>query len=77
MARRTRHLEANDTAVGIDLASEKHVVVLLSAQGQRLTRFSIPHSREGMEELIRRCAPERWKRPGARAIFAFEATGHI
>ena len=29
--RRTRHLEANDIAVGIDLASDKHVVVLLSA----------------------------------------------
>jgi hypothetical protein len=64
MNRRTRHLERDDIAVGIDLASEEHVVVLLSAQGDRLTRFSIPHSREGMKELIRRCAPERWKRPG-------------
>lgn len=77
MTRRTRHLEANDIAVGIDLASDQHVVVLLSAQGERLTRFSIPHSRDGMAELIRRSAPERWKRPGGRTVFAFEATGHI
>jgi hypothetical protein len=34
MARRTRHLEANDIAVGIDLARDKHVVVLLSADGE-------------------------------------------
>jgi len=26
----------------------------LSAQGERLTRFAIPHSRVGMAELIRR-----------------------
>ncbi len=59
MACRTRHLEPNDIAVGIDLAGEKHVAVLLSAQGERLTRFSIPHSRQGMKELIRRCALPR------------------
>jgi transposase len=77
MARRTRHLDPNDIAVGIDLASDKHVVVVASAQGERLTRFSIPHSRRGIEELVRRTQPARWKRPNGRTIVAFEATGHV
>ena len=77
MAHRTQHLAEDDIAVGIDLASETHVVVVSSAQGQRLTRFSIPHSRKGIAELLQRTRPALWGRSGGHVIYAFEATGHV
>lgn len=33
LAHRARHLEDNDIAIGLDLASDRHVVVILSARG--------------------------------------------
>jgi transposase len=40
--------------VGIDWASTKHDVCVLDPQGQALSRFEIPHSAEGLSELLRR-----------------------
>lgn len=71
------HLDKHDIVVGIDLASSGHVVVILSAQGQRLTRFKVPHSLEGLQELVRLSAPENYGHVDAKAMFAFEATGHL
>lgn len=49
--------------VGIDWASTKHDVCVLDPQGQVLARFEIPHSAEGLTELLRRlgriAAPEQ------------------
>ena len=66
-----------DVAVGVDLGSQRHAVVVLARDGRRLTSFDIPHSLKGFEELVRRCEPERLGRPGQRVVFAFEATGHF
>jgi transposase len=77
MAHRTQHLTENGIAVGIDLASDAHVVVVCTARGQRLTRFTIPHSRKGIAELLRRTRPAALGHPGASVTYAFEATGHF
>lgn len=69
------HLSPDDIAVGLDLGSQGHQVVILTNGGQRLTSFRIEHSRAGLAELVRRAAPERWR--AGRAVFAFEATGHL
>jgi transposase len=69
------HLGPDDIAVGLDLGSQGHQAVILNARGRRLTTFRIPHSREGLAELIRRAEPRRWH--AKRAVFAFEATGHF
>lgn len=49
--------------VGIDWASTQHDVCALDPQGQVLSRFEIPHSAEGLSELLRRlgriAAPEQ------------------
>lgn len=49
--------------VGIDWASTKHDVCVLDPQGQVRSRFEIPHSAEGLAELLRRlgriAAPEQ------------------
>jgi hypothetical protein len=70
-------LDHEDVVIGLDLASAEHQVVVLTAAGQRLTRFRIPHSHAGLDELLRRTAPATLGRPGGRRMFAFEATGHV
>jgi len=70
-------LDQEDVVIGLDLASAEHQVVVLTAAGQRLTRFRIPHSHAGLEELLRRTAPAGLGRAGGRRMFAFEATGHV
>ena len=49
-------LEGDDVVVDLDLASAEHQAVVMTAGGQRLTRFRVPHSRAGLDELIRRTA---------------------
>lgn len=77
MAENQRRLANDDVLVGLDLASTGHQVVILNAEGQRLTRFGIPHSRAGLDELLRRTEPSAWGRPLGHRVFAFEATGHF
>ena len=71
-----RHHTSDDIFVGIDLATRQHQVVVLDAQGCRLTSFKVPHSRAGLRELVERCTSRRVRREG-RVHFAFEATGHV
>src|SRR5258708_21796259 len=70
-------LGSDDVVIGLDLASAEHQVVVLTADGRRLTRFKIPHSRVGLEELLRRTMPAALSRTGGSRVFAFEATGHV
>jgi transposase len=69
-------LGSEDVVIGLDLASTEHQAVVLAADGRRLTRFKVPHSRAGVEELLRRTTPITLGHRGAR-VFAFEATGHV
>jgi len=70
-------LGSDDVVIGLDLASAEHQAVVLTAAGQRLTRFRMPHTRAGLEELLRRTTPAALGRPGGARVFAFEATGHL
>ena len=72
-----RHHTSDDIFVGIDLATRQHQIVVVDAQGQRLTSFKVPHSREGLHELVERCTSRRVCRGRGRVRFAFEATGHV
>ena len=47
-----RHLAPDDFFVGIDLATRQHQVVVLDLEGRRKTSFKIPHSRDGLRELV-------------------------
>lgn len=77
MDKRIGQLATEDIAVGVDLGSEGHHVVVLDAGGRRLTSFRIAHSLLGFEELVRRCTPARLGPHTGRAVVAFEATGHF
>ena len=70
------HLDPHDIAVGIDLATTGHVVAILDSSGAGVTRFKIAHSPQGLQEMCRR-ANSHLKSKGAKAWFAFEATGHV
>ena len=72
-----RHHTLDDIFVGIDLATRQHQVVVLDGQGHRLTSFKVPHSREGLRELVERCSARRVGRRRGMVHFAFEATGHV
>ena len=71
-----RHHTSDDIFVGIELATRQHQVVVLDAQGCRLTSFKVPHSRAGLRELVERCTSRRVRREGL-VHFAFEATGLV
>src|SRR5262249_47956724 len=70
-------LDQDDVVIGLDLASAEHQAVVLAADGRRLTRFKVPHSQAGLEELLRRSTPAALGRAEGRRVFAFEATGHV
>jgi transposase len=72
-----RHPTPDDIFVGIDLATRQHQVVVLDLEGRRQTSFKIPHSRDGLRELIQRCNSPCLRQGVGRVHFGFEATGHI
>ena len=65
MKQAERHHTSDDIFVGIDLAIRQHQVVVLDARGHRLTSFKVPHSRQGLRELVERCTSPH-VRPGTR-----------
>jgi len=60
-------LGSDDVVIGLDLASAEHQAVVLTAAGQRLTRFRIPHTRAGLEALLRRPRRPSSAAPGVPA----------
>ena len=66
MRRDTRHPASDDIFVGIDLATRQHQIVVLDAEGRRLTSFKVPHSKAGLTELVQRCTSRRWCADSAR-----------
>jgi len=72
-----RRLAPDDIFFGIDLATRQHQVVVLDLEGRRKTSFKIPHSRDGLRELVQRCNSPGLRQGVGRVHFGFEATGHI
>jgi transposase len=75
MTRRLR-LEPEDIIVGLDLAGEQHQATICRMEGERLTRFRVPHSLLGFDDLLMRTRLLA-SQSSSRRIFAFEATGHV
>jgi transposase len=69
---------------GIDWAAEAHAVCVLDVAGKAVTRFTIAHSAEGLEQLVRRLAeladpgdmPVAIERPSGRLVDALLEAGH-
>jgi transposase len=70
--------------VGVDWATEEHAVCVLDTNGRKLSSFSIRHSRDGFEKLVKRLAslgpageaPVAIERPDGRLIDCLLEAGH-
>jgi transposase len=69
---------------GIDWAAETHAVCVLDAAGKGVARFTIAHSAEGLDRLVRRLAglgdpadiPVAIERPSGRLVDVLLEAGH-
>jgi transposase len=69
---------------GIDWAAETHAVCVMSAGGKVVARFTVAHSAEGLEKLIRKLAglgdpadmPVAIERPSGALVDALLEAGH-
>ncbi|MGH3156141.1 MAG: IS110 family transposase, partial [Streptosporangiaceae bacterium] len=70
--------------VGIDWAAETHAVCVMDLAGKAVARFSIAHSADGLDRLLRRLAglgdpagiPVAIERPSGRLVDALLEGGH-
>lgn len=72
MTRRLR-LRPEDIIVGLDLAGEQHQAVICRMEGERLTRFRIPQSLNGFDNLLMRTQLIALQSTGRRI---FTSRGH-
>jgi transposase len=63
--------------VGVDLALEKNVVVVVNEKGQRLDHFSFPQDRGGYDYFLRRLAELRQKHRAPGAVVAMEPSNYF
>lgn len=70
--------------VGIDWAAEEHAVCVLDEAGRKVVWFTIAHSRDGLEKLVKKLAtlgpasevPVGIERPDGRLVDALLEAGH-
>lgn len=70
--------------VGVDWAAEEHAVCVLDAAGRKVSSFTIAHSREGFEKLVKKLAalgapgesPVAIERPDGRLVDCLLEAGH-
>ncbi len=70
--------------VGVDWAAEEHVVCVLDANGRKLSSFTVAHSCEGFEKLVKKLAalgtpgdsPVAIERPDGRLVDRLLEGGH-
>lgn len=70
--------------VGVDWATEEHAVCVLDANGRKLSSFTVAHSRDGFEKLVKRLAalgpaseaPVAIERPDGRLVDCLLEAGH-
>lgn len=63
--------------VGVDLALEKNVVIVINDKGQRLDHFSFPQDRGGYDYFLRRLAELRQKHPAPGVVVAMEPSNYF
>jgi len=70
--------------IGVDWATEEHAVCVLDGNGRKLSSFTIPHSRDGFEKLVKKLAslgapgesPVAVERPDGRLVDCLLEAGH-
>jgi transposase len=70
--------------IGVDWAAEEHAVCVLDGNGRKLSSFTIAHSRDGFEKLVKKLAilgapgqsPVAVERPDGRLVDCLLEAGH-
>lgn len=80
MAQRLGSLSAGSVTAGVDWAQEDHAVAVVDSAGEAVARFSVPHSRAGLVELVRRlrdlgAGEVAIERPDGQVVDALLAAG--
>ncbi len=63
--------------VGVDLALEKNMVIVIDEKGERLDRFSFPQDRSGYDFFFGRVETLRQKQKASRVMVAMEPTNYF
>lgn len=63
--------------VGVDLALEENLVVIINERAERLDRFNFPQDREGYEYFFRRVEGLRQKKNSSAVMIAMEPTNYF
>ncbi len=69
--------KAGSLHVGVDLAMEKNVAVVINEKGERVDRFSFSQDRDGYDYFWRRIAGLRQKYQAAGVMVAMEPTNYL
>jgi len=72
-----RQVQPGCLHVGVDLALEENLVVILNEQGKRLDRFHFPQDRGGFEYFFRRVESVRQRNNAAAVVVTMEPTNYF
>ena len=64
----------NPLYVGIDVSSGSNVVYLMLANGDKLSNFSLPNSRDGSQTLVKRILKAIFEHSISNVLIGIEAT---
>jgi transposase len=77
IARQLAQVQPGTLHVGVDLALEKNVVVVINDKAQRLDRFSFPQDRGGYDYFLQRLAGLRQKHQAAQVVVTMEPSNYF
>src|ERR671936_715680 len=69
-------LPANALWIGVDPHKKQHTICITAANQTVLSKFKIPTSRSGFEELRRRSEQQRVAAGASQLVFGIEPGGH-
>lgn len=77
IARQLRKVQPGTLHVGVDLALEKNMVVVINEKAEQLDRFSFPQNRGGYDYFLRRVEGLRQKHHASAIAVALEPTNYF
>ncbi len=77
IARQLAQVQPGTLHVGVDLALEKNVVVVINEKAERLDHFSFPQDRGGYDYFLRRLEGLRQKHQASEVVVAMEPSNYF
>jgi transposase len=77
LARKLASVKPGTVYVGVDLALDRNVAVVLSERAERLARFTFPNDRDGYDYLYRRLEAVRERRQAPAVSLGMEPTNYF